>query len=324
MWVPVDSAVSLAPGKIRTGNFRVNLNSPYDVVIELKDYESWRAPKCQDYEVLRTRWWLSRNGRVVSTWTDYWGTESKAVPSGFYLGAFDGTAGWYNLEVEMASDATCLQAFHPRLRVLADERDYLRGGSWYNLALLGSLALVALSFGFLFVSSALPVQEAFTQRHCLTIFETLRGDLKLTRRRLSVMGAASTLPTIGYMYALTYLLLFLLYAPFELAKWHHSHGVFSRLVRPGITYDSSTTGLLVNVSRSGQLFLNSVPVDANQLSKSLEAELARRADWSVYIEADADLQYQSVIEAMDLVRSAHGKIVLLTPNIRWEAEKHKP
>src|SRR5579862_8608865 len=99
-WVPVDSAVSLAPGKIRTGNFRVNLNSPYDVVIELKDYESWRAPNCQDYEVLRTRWWLSRNGRVVSTWTDYWGTERKAVPSGLYLGAFDGTAGWYNLEVE--------------------------------------------------------------------------------------------------------------------------------------------------------------------------------------------------------------------------------
>jgi biopolymer transport protein ExbD len=321
-WVPVDLPVSLAPGHIRTGDFRINLASLYHIEIEVTDYEYWSTPSCQDYTMTQTRWWLSRNGRVVRTWTDYWGSDLK-FHSGTYLGAFDSSSGWYNLDVEIVSDATCLQAFHPRLRVLTDDSDYIRGGSWYELTVLGSFALVGLSFGFWFVSATQPVQRAFTEHHSLAIFETLQSQHKSTQRRLSLMGTASMLPTIGYVYALTYLLLFLAYAPFHLAIWNYSHGLPAKMLRRGVTHFSDVPGLLIYVTRDGRFYLNSVPVSATELSKSLEAEFARRADWSVYVEGDSDGQFQFVAEAMDLVRGAHGKIILLTPNMRKEVEARK-
>jgi biopolymer transport protein ExbD len=117
------------------------------------------------------------------------------------------------------------------------------------------------------------------------------------------------LPSIGYVYALTYLLLFLAYAPFHLAIWNYSHGLPAKMLRRNVTHFSDVPGLLIYVTRDGRFYLNSVPVSASELSKSLEAEFARRADWSVYVEGDSDGQFRFVAEAMDLVRGAHGKVI---------------
>jgi len=56
------------------------------------------------------------------------------------------------------------------------------------------------------------------------------------------------------------------------------------------------------------------------LPQALEEEFERRADWSVYIEAESAADYQQVARAMDLVRKAHGKLIMLTPGTRAELE----
>ena len=329
-WVAVDTPISMAPGHVKIENFRVNLAAVYDMQIELNGYDYWRYPKCYGYEGLQVRWWLSRDGHVVSTWRDYWGgildPNSNSPMRGPYLGTFYGSGGLYNLDVEIASDATCLQAFHPRLRVFTDESDYSRG--WiFAMALLASCGLVGISVGFLVVSLISEVQGQ-AQPACgesLPIFDTLRIERESTRRKLLLMGPESALPTVGSFCALTSLILFLGYAPFVLVNWQRSYGIPVRLLRPGLIQASSNgqTGLLVYVDRNDNLYLDSKRLTPEELVRALQAEFARRADWSVYVDGDSDAKYASVVRAMDLVRKAQGKVIMVTPSLRAEAEARR-
>lgn len=131
----------------------------------------------------------------------------------------------------------------------------------------------------------------------------------------------STAPALGYAYALTCCLALLIVAPFQMLKFRVSRGIPTRLLSSGVVQAESslrTTGLLVYIDRNGKLFLNSKPVTASQLPRALEAEFARRADWSVYVEGDSDANYGDVIRAMDQVRAAHGAVIILTPELRTE------
>lgn len=137
----------------------------------------------------------------------------------------------------------------------------------------------------------------------------------------------STAPALGYAYAITCCLALLIVAPFQMLKFRVSHGIPTRLLSSGVVQTESSspaTGLLVYVGRNGNLYLNSKPVTASELPRALEGKFSRRADWSVYVEGDSDAKYEDVIRAMDLVRTAHGKVIVLTPKLRTaiDAAKH--
>ena len=325
-WVAVDTPISLAPGHVRIGDFHVNQRATYGVVIQFQEYEYWRHPECQDYQVLQTRWWLSRGGRVTSTWKDSWNNSEGAPDSplgGSYLGAFDGDRGRYDLDVEIAPGAGCLQQFHPRLRVYADDTDYAGGGWVFATVFLASWLLVGAGGGLLLVGWAAPFPVDVSRGESLAIFDTLRARRVSSRRKLLLMGPASILPTVAYLYATTFFLLFLVVAPLQLSRFARSRGIPARLLRADViqaSMDQSTTGLLVFMDRSGNLYLNSKRETAAQLERALEKEFGLRADWSVYVEADPDLPYQTVVQAMDMVRTAHGKVIILTPATRAETE----
>ena len=327
-WVAVDSPIPLAPGHVRIGDFHVNLHAVYYVGIEFQGYNSWQHPNCQDDQVIQARWWLWRDGRVAATWEDSWGNHWNGVPDGPvespYLGVFDASPGHYDIDVEIASDASCLQPFHPRLRVYADDSDYAASG-WINAtAFLGSCALIGIGAGFLLVSSAAPAATAIQipRGQSLAIFDTLRVQHESLRRRPTLMSPGAILPTVAYSYAATFFLLFLVIAPFRLSRFSRSQGIPVRLLRTDTiqaTMDQPTTGLLVYVARNGDLYLNSRRLTSAQLERALEQQFALRADWSVYVESDPDVTYQTVVRAMDLVRSANGRVIMLRPGMRADA-----
>jgi hypothetical protein len=328
-WVAVDTPISLVPGHVRIDTFHVNLRAVYQMGIELNGYEYWRSPDCEGYKAIQTRWWLSRDGRLVSTWKDYWGDFWQTDPNdpvrGTDLGAFDSSSGPYSLDVEIMPGATCLQAFHPRLRVYADESDYARGGWIYAMALLASLALVGVSIAFPLVSAAsAAAQPQLTHGESLTIFDTLRAERESARRKLLLMEPASILPSIGYFYALTFSVLFLICGSFS-GNRQRSYGIPVRVLRPGVILSSTdpTRGLLVYVDREGNLYFNSKRIKAEELPRALQAEFALRADYSVYVDGDSDAEYADVVHAMDLVRSAQGKVIMVTPKMRAEAEARR-
>jgi biopolymer transport protein ExbD len=326
-WAPVDIPISLAPGHVKTGDFHINLHTVFHFEIDLKGYDDYRQyPDCQDYKVIQTRWWLSRNRRVVTTWEDFWNNHWAGVPhgpvSGSYLGAFESSAGRYDLDVEFAPGASCLQRFHPRLRIYADDTDYAGSGWIFAAALLTSCLLVGVGGGFLLASSTRSFPANVSRGESLAIFGTLRARRESSRRKLLLMGRASILPTVAYVYAATFFLLFLVMAPFRLARSLRSEGIPARLLRTDVMRASidQPTGLLVYVDRRERLYLDSKLMTPGELQRALETDFALRADWSVYVEGDPDVAYQTVVRAMDLVRNAHGKVILLTPAMRAEAE----
>jgi biopolymer transport protein ExbD len=62
------------------------------------------------------------------------------------------------------------------------------------------------------------------------------------------------------------------------------------------------------------LYLNSAPVSWEGLHYALKAELARRAEWTVYVRGDEGIPFQDVVLVMDIIREEHAKVILLTPN----------
>ena len=62
--------------------------------------------------------------------------------------------------------------------------------------------------------------------------------------------------------------------------------------------------LVVNVSKTGQVFLNDTPMVLDQLTSKLRAIAAARPDRHVYVRGDQAVPYGQVMKAMGAVRDA--------------------
>jgi biopolymer transport protein TolR len=62
--------------------------------------------------------------------------------------------------------------------------------------------------------------------------------------------------------------------------------------------------LVVNVSKTGQVFLNDTPLALDQLTSKLRAIAAARPDRRVYVRGDQAVPYGQVMKAMGAVRDA--------------------
>jgi biopolymer transport protein ExbD len=133
-------------------------------------------------------------------------------------------------------------------------------------------------------------------------------------------------PVVAYAMAAIWLVAFSALAPLLLGRFHFRRGIPVRLVHIGVVQTSGGldgAGLLVYVDSHGHLYLNSKPVTGADLPQALEDEFATRPDWSVYVEGDSNAVYRDVVHAMDLVRSAQGQVIVLTPNMRAASKKRR-
>jgi hypothetical protein len=78
---------------------------------------------CSSYSLLKTAWTLHRDGRVHRQW-------DAPVLQDVYLEGFDATKGFYDLDLQVLADASCLNANRPRLRVVTsrDNDSFCAGG----------------------------------------------------------------------------------------------------------------------------------------------------------------------------------------------------
>ena len=310
----LDIPVSLSRGHIRTGGFLINDDEAHsiDVLLGVSGNTSCEA--------LSTIWSASRNGKPIPK------ASGKIFPtSGCNLGVLTDGPGRYELDVEVVSDTAPLDATQPRLQIelaywrayhdYVDAADCLFGFGIF-LATIGASLLLLSRFG---------PNARWPQDRALNISPPRANRLQIQRRDYHLLDPLSTAPLLGYVYAITYMVVFLVNAPFYLATWFYSSGLPARLVQPGVILAAidGEKGLLVYVDHSGKLYFNSTPITAEELPTALEAELAPRADHSVYVEGDPDVNYGNVVQAMNLVRGAGGEVIMMTPKFRAEtSEKH--
>lgn len=186
-----------------------------------------------------------------------------------------------------------------------------------------SVVLVLAGLGVLaFSASALIGKSTNAEGHPSTV-ESAGYECSPSRQKLRLKSRLSQLPPFGLTHTLVLsgvlIPTFLIY----LCAWGYDRqpmGIEVRLVRPGALRsptDSQLEPLVVDVeSRELDsppvLYLNSEAIAWNELSTALKAHLKTRAEWLVYVEAFPNATWGDAVNAMDIIRQAGAKVVLLT------------
>ena len=241
------------------------------------------------------------------------------------MGGLSAESGRYELDVEVLSDSGSLNALKPRLHIEAYWGAYLETEEIADYLSLWGAAFALVGASLLCLSS-FSMRKASPSVLLLQLVAPRGSTYSIRRRDLPLMQMSRILPLAGYVYAVFWSLLLvvhLMLLPFFARHWF---AIPARLIRPGViaaNTDRRETGLLVYVDRNGLFYLNSKLTTPEALPAALEYELARRGDRSVYVEGDSDAAAGAVITAMDIVRGAGGKVVMMTPSMRAEAQALK-
>ncbi len=311
-FVALDMPVSLSPGHIRTIDFSVNLTGWYQIGVD-GDNRFFYRPDCgfgAFDPLLKTRSIVYRDGRVLEHFD---GADR-------FLGHFYAEKQKrYSLDIQVLTDAGCLNGGHPRIFVWAPSAAY---ELLYDQLLALSVVLVLGGLGALALSTTTLVEKQTTAQEQLAIVENARHDYYPSRRTLPLRPRSSRLPPFGLVYTVilagVLIPTFLIY----LYVWRYDHrsaGIEVHLLNlgPQRAADSWTGLLVVQVEDVGtglppRLYLNSKAIVWEALGPALKDELKSRSEWVVYVEADRNVNWGDAVNAMDIIRGVGAKVVLLT------------
>jgi biopolymer transport protein ExbD len=307
-FVPVNLPISLSPGHFSTGTFKVNTEGTYWIAV----YTRANSPGCDLQQRLKAKWTATKGGKVQSEGT---------YRGGWWLGGFYGTHGEYKIDVDVLSDTSCLNSAEPRIEIGSDTA-YEEYAGLHAFAIVLALPLVGLSVTLLILSlrakkPALSVPE-----------ERIVSDLRVQYvshdryLRFPLGRKFSGMPTFGFV-AVTVGLCVLVSNWVMIAIAHiPAEGNYVRITRPKPALLLASLGeepVIVSVRRSDKrfpnqdeprLFVNSQSVSWQDLSKTLRAELSRRAGRVVYVEGEDRLPYSDIAQVVDIA----GKLGLV---FRW-------
>lgn len=304
--LPVDMPVSLAAGHIRSGPFRLNLETSYWVSVDPGAWWSTGRACAEQYPRLRTRTVLYRQGKVVEM-----RDERRLYGATFYA-----EPGEYELDVEVLSDFSCLDRGHPRLSVSAYAEDYDNDAFLLKLAASVSAFFGVALLGFLPAVRAVVSREKIAK---VTDSAAVGQDFQWARR-LPLRRPISGLPAFGLFGGMVFALLALLMMLLTMGFQRTSTGLWVRLLQRGqvpAKSDAWTEPLIVKVKDAGpnqapRLFVNSKEVAWKDLERALKQELGPRRNWVVYVGGDDATSFQYVANVIDAARGLHAKVVLIT------------
>lgn len=324
-FTPLDIPVSVASGHITSGNFEINLTETYDVAVLLRDLEAAYVPGCSN-NVADSRWTLFKNGKRVPT--IHYSDQPANITSIYVLDGFDyfhATPGTYVLDVEVRPSPACLVGAHPRLVVLTSSFEYeFRYEVAYTLFLflggIGGVLLIRPALGY--------TRGQFTKkRHDnLQIFQSPGYLNRPALRKRPTIPIFFRVPDFGMIFFIT---IFPTLIAFMILRQGYavSMGIKTHLIRPS-GFNSNmypgTKPLLVWLDAGGNYFVNEKQVSRKDLGAALKRDLAQRAEWTVYFEADGNAYFGDAAFAMNEIQIASGKLIWLTPKTRSDFSSLDP
>jgi biopolymer transport protein ExbD len=329
--VPVDMPVSLGKGHIETGAFAVKRGGTYHVALDL---QSPNISGCPEYEVLKTRWVLTQNNQVVarSDHGENYLEKAGAPIGGYYFGDyFEAAPGTYNLELEVLSDASCLNAGKPHLRVSLS--DYDRAEFDYTNAKLQLVALLVCGAGFAFFiaywfawarRTSGPESPGIHSRNVTPAWGVtgLRHRRFFPRRGWSTNPVVNT-PTISLICTVA---LFTCFMSAWLAcgiDYQEHYGLMVSLSRKGVPVVTQTPGLtapLIRIDAKGQVYLNYKKTTWEELPAGVDQALRGLPVRVVYFDADENALFMDAARAIDISEGARAKVILMTPGTKRQTQ----
>lgn len=340
IWTPLQMPISLSQGHIRTTEFKINLEGAYVLYVEFSpvfDNGSGAGGLRCPSPLPRTAWSFSKRGQVI--------TSGKGGGNEALGGMFSASAGRYTLDLDVRDDGSCLNAASPRLVIAAFE--YLHPEVDDNLIHAFFLSLLLAVTGFnLFIhpysarrheeltcsltepgpqpplidsSSGLPEVAVSRSRRTPTASPTTAREhdrRKLSRSYVWPFQKASWFGLIASFICFFVLILICVLPSFRLVP----RGLPIHLLSPAIAAkaQAGVEPLLVRVESDGRsvvrsLYIGSHRVPSEDFDTVLRKGLAvRPPTWPVYVEGAPNIEWQSVVKAIDELRGLHAEVILLT------------
>lgn len=321
---PVNTPVSLLVGRSQTVEFETNIKGVYTVNFDVDDEISYSASALEPRTTHACRdvhWTLYRfRGNTVEK-RYVWATNTDNTGDGFVIG-FHGPAGKYQLEWNIPAEAACLNSGHPRLEITTSSKTYeLLDSVVRFLAVLFAGAGVTLLLRGL--GTMLLRYLAGTQT--LRMLPELPARNVLQARRYRPMPQITGLPHFPIILSgilfVPMLALIILEAP------RVPRGFLVHFGKAGVLVSEKspwTETLSVYEDDHARLYVNGQPVATSKLSEKLKQELGKRMVWTVYFEADENIQFADAAFAMNTIQELGAKLIWITPNIRRQLNQQIP
>lgn len=313
-FIALDMPVSLARGHIRTGDFYINVQQVYYVQIRV-DSAFRHNPECRFLvpdSLLHTRSTLFRDGQKLGE-----GEGTDALFAYFY----PDKKGHYSLDVEVSSDAGCLDTWHPRIVVQTSSDDY---DDFYQIIWILSFALVLAGIGLVARCIGTEIGRRLTRAQRAGSYDSINRTYYPRTQKL-LPNRFSGLPPFGLVaVVISFVFLLSVWLPMSLRRV--SKGLYVFVLKPGVPapgIDRWTQPLIVRIRDVGvqeppHLYVNSTAVSWDRLRYALKLGLSRRSEWVVYVAADPNVPWGDALQVMDISRGLHAKVILLTPNTDFE------
>jgi biopolymer transport protein ExbD len=319
---PVDVPAEINSEKIQTIHFNINFPGTYWVDLELNESQNVHSENCSPGTLPRPSWKVERRARWYERHNVPWADSSTGYgwANGVNLDGFRAQSGAYLLKMTFPKGIECLKERQPRVVIRTDDLySYEEGAN-----ILSNLFLYFAAIGPGFVAWALLIwlRRYFASEVSLRLFPDVvpRNHLRLLRHR--PMSLITRLPNFGLIYGAVLWILasfFMIFAgqdlsyglPIELRAQYSLPGQKSS--------PQETLGVYLAVGE--KYYVNGQLVPREGLEKKLKEELSRRADWTVYFEADHDTLYMNAIYVMDTIQGLGGKLVWITPRVREELQR---
>jgi biopolymer transport protein ExbD len=320
IFTPLDYPVSLESRQIKSPPFRINLRETYFVSLHLDDSaDDWSQDgRCNYKNVLGSEWQVYR---LSSKPRELWANSDEMTRHYYYyLGGFTATSGQYELEWNLPASAACLDHRHPRLMVYTGATGYEEGVAFIQICLIffgGTGAVLVL------LASARVVRIHFVTDGAPRMFPEMVLRNVLSIKKHAPLPLIHALPHWGlFCGAVLWILIFIfmIFSPLP------SNGLFvSWRNRDAVVWEKSPwpDTLEVYVRVPSRFFVNGQEVERNDLHVKLIEQLSRRAEWTVYFDADPDTLYMDDVYAIDTIQACGGKLFWVTPRMREEWQ-HNP
>jgi biopolymer transport protein ExbD len=314
-FTPLRYSVSLDNRQLKSEPFKINLRETYFASLDL-DYsvdDIYEDNRCNYKTILYPRWRVYRLSSAHAQSRELWVSSEQLTRSdGSLSNAFFASPGQYQLEWEIPGAAPCLNPRHPRLLVFTDSFGYRED---VRLAQLFFLFLGGTGLALFVVAGQHVARWKFSRTSSLRMFPdmVLRNVTPIAKH--APIRVIHELPHWGlFCGPVLWILIFMFM-------------IFGPLPRKGLYVDwrnrepvvwekspwPETLGVYVS---PGHFFINGEEVTRSELGSKLAERLGRRAEWTVYFEADADTSYMDAVYAMDVIQGCGAKLIWVTPKMR--------
>jgi biopolymer transport protein ExbD len=320
IFTPLDYPVSLESRQIKSPPFQINLRETYFVSLHLDDSsDDWyQDGRCNYKNVLGSEWQVYRLNSKSGEQRELWANSDEMTRRYYYyLGGFTATSGQYELEWTLPTSATCLDHRHPRLMVHTGSAGYEEGVAFIKICLIffgGTGAVLVL------LASARVVRNHLVTGGAPRVFPemVLRNVLPITKRApLPLIHHPPHWPLFFVAILSVLIFTFMIFGPVP------SKGLFVTWKnRDAVVWEKSPwpDAPEVYVRAPARFFVNGQEVSQSDLRAKLVEQLSRRAEWTVYLEAEPDVAFMEAAHAMDTIQACGAELVWITPKMRedWQ------